>query len=405
MNIETSHTHCSRCKCKVLVSIAARYGGKCGICHIDSKNILGLVSREPWFPENSHAAKSLEELDFLRNMLRDMHKIEPKKKYADWLAKNGELSKSEYLRKLIDAFQSLSFNALPDSKFVDKCWSRMVGGDTLLMLVEHTQELDLSQRLHLRNVVFKYLEPSIVIRYPSEKDSYLDFLPKPCSSHYFGDPDLSDDVVWPNYSDCLHDFEDTDGVIPLDSPCLFACQIRTQELALFLAGNMFADDELLSFFTNVEVNSLGSQSIYVLPQRNVSRLVPRQQPKGVSEENAKISARPIFFLEELSLPHSSELEFTEILGLEGLGYEGFRLYQALSGAGAVKGERGWTDLQMFGYLPASNGGALSKTTSHRLLASVRCSLDAGIVTLGIDGDSLKSRNWRKAEITCIDWDG
>jgi hypothetical protein len=105
------------------------------------------------------------------------------------------------------------------------------------------------------------------------------------------------------------------------------------------------------------------------------------------------------------LPHCSEPEFAEILGLEGVGYEGFRLYEALAGAGTVDGERGWTDLKMFGYLPASNGGAPSKTTSHRLLASVRCSLDAGIVTLGIDGESLKSRNWRNSVITCIDWDG
>jgi hypothetical protein len=105
------------------------------------------------------------------------------------------------------------------------------------------------------------------------------------------------------------------------------------------------------------------------------------------------------------LPHCSEPEFAEILGLEGVGYEGFRLYEALAGAGTVDGERGWTDLKMFGYLPASNGGAPSKTTSHRLLASVRSSLDAGIVTLGIDGESLKSRNWRNSVITCIDWDG
>lgn len=387
------------------MSIATRYEGKCGICHIDSKIILGFVRRDTWVPENSHAANSHDDLVFLRNMLCDMLEIEPKQKYADWLAENGQLAKSEYLRRLIAAFQSLTLSALPDSEAVDKCWSRMIGGDTLKMLIEHSQELDLSQRIHLRDVVFKYLEPSIVVRYPSDKDAYPDYVPDPFSSHYFGEPDLSGEVAWPSYADCLHDHEDTDGVIPPDSPCLFACQIRSQELALFLAGNLLANDEMLSFFTYVEVDALGSQSIYVLPQSDVNRLKPREQPKGVSEENAKISARPIFFLEQLSLPHSSEPEFTEILGLQGVGYEGLRLYEALAGAGTVKGERGWTDLKMFGYLPDSNGGAPSKTTSHRHLASVRCSLDAGIVTLGIDGESLKSRNWRNSEITCIDWDG
>lgn len=405
MTIEKSYTRCTRCQCKVLVSIATRYNGKCGICQFDSDHLLGYLRRETWVPENSHAANSHDDLVFLRNVLRDMLEIEPKQKYADWLAENGELAKSEYLRRFIAAFQSLSLSALPDSESVDKVWSKMIGGDTLKTLIEHSQEVDLSQRIHLRDVVFKYLEPSIVVRYPSDTDAYLDYVAAPLCSHYFGDPDLSNDVVWPSYADCLHDHEDTDGVINPDSPCLFACQIRTQELALFLAGNLLAKDEMLSFFTYVEVDSLGSQSIHVLPQSNVNRLKPREQPKCATEVNAKISARPIFFLEELSLPHSSEPKFTEILGLEGVGYEGFRLYQALSGAGSVQGQRGWTDLQMFGYLPASNGGATSKTTSHRLLATVRSSLDAGIVTLGIDGDSLAKRHWRKSEITCIDWDG
>ena len=85
-----------------------------------------------------------------------MLEIEPKQKYADWLAENRQLAKSEYLRRLIAAFQSLSLSALPDPESVDKCWSRMIGGDTLRMLIEHTQELDLSQRTHLRDVVFKY---------------------------------------------------------------------------------------------------------------------------------------------------------------------------------------------------------------------------------------------------------
>jgi hypothetical protein len=400
-----NQTLCTQCQREILVATATRNGGLCGVCFGESQKREKLLRQWTSNPQHVHAANSSDELAYLRNLIRHMMATEPKREYANWLKENGEVAKATFMERWMTAFESLSGDDLPDNDSVENCWSRMVGGNTLRMLVMGSQHLDLVQRRHLRDIVFRYLEPSIVIRYCTGEGAYSDFTPNPQSSHYFGDPDLSDDIAWPTYADCLHDFEDTDGLISTDSPCLFACQVRSKDLGLFVAADFLASDEMLSFFTFVEVDSLGSQSICVVPQSDLSRLRPRQQPHDATEMNATISARPLYFLEELSLPQSFYSKFTDILDLEGRVDDGVRLYNAIACAGTVRGEHGWSDLGMFGYLHASSGGDPSRSTSDRLLASIRCSLDAGILTLGIDGNSLATRNWRNARIAWLDWDG
>lgn len=405
MTSGSSRTPCTQCRREILVATATRNGGLCGVCFREAQKREKLLRQWTSNPQHIHAAKSLDELAYLRDLARHMLATEPKRAYANWLQENGETAKATFMERFITAFTSLSESDLPDIESVEKCWSRMVGGDTLQMFIKSSQHLDLVQRSHLRDIVFRHLEPSIVIRYCTEEDAYTDFTPDPQSSHYFGDPDLTDDVAWPTYADCLHDFEDTDGLISIDSPCLFACQVRTNDLALFVAADFLATDEMLSFFTFVEADSLGSQSICILPQSDPSRLRPRQQPRGATEMNATLSARPMYFVEELSLPQSFYSAFADIQDLEGKIDDGLRLYNAIASAGHVGSEHGWCDLGMFGYLHASSGGDPSKSTSERLFASVRCSLDAGMITLGIDGNSLATRSWRKARIAWVDWDG
>ncbi len=352
-----------------------------------------------------HAASSSNDLYFLRNVVRNLPASEPKLEYANWLASNGELDKSIFLHRFVNAFESLIESDLPNFDSVDRCWSRMVGADSLRMLIDNSYDLNHAQRTQLRDVIFRFLEPSIVVRYPSGEGAFSDFVPNLGRSHYFGEPELGDGVDWPTYADCLHDFDDSDNLIPLDSPCLFACQIFCKDLGLFVAGDLLNSDEMLSFFTYLEVDSLGSQSVCVITQTELEDLQIREQPQNATEVNLRIPPRPIFFLEELSLPQSFYSKFEEIVSLEGFGCDGFRLYDIIASAGFIDSHRECTDLPMFGYLHASSGADPSETKSHRLLASIRCSLDAGIITLGIDGDSLSRRDWKKSRIAWVDWDG
>lgn len=123
-------------------------------------------------PHHQHAAKSPDELVFLRNVVRDMDIIEPKQIYANWLAANGETSKAAFVSQLIAAYTSLSEDDLPDFALADTCWARMVGGEMLGMLLRKSQHLSFNQRKQLRDVVFKLVEPSIVVRYCEEEDAH-----------------------------------------------------------------------------------------------------------------------------------------------------------------------------------------------------------------------------------------
>jgi hypothetical protein len=185
-----------------------------------------------------------------------MLELEPKREYANWLHENGEPAKAVFMERFITALASLSESDLPDFESVDNCWSRMVGGDTLRMLVKSSQDLELAQRKPLRDIVFRYLEPSIVVRYCKEEHAYGDFTPDPHSSHYFLAILISVTTLLgqPSRTVCMISRIPT-GVISPNSPCLFACQVRSKDLALFVAADLLASDEMLSFFTFVETNA------------------------------------------------------------------------------------------------------------------------------------------------------
>ena len=291
-------------------------------------------------------------------------------------------------------------------------------GNYLKCLIEKTQQYSLDERSRIRDVIFEHAEPAIVVRYCTEKDGYSDFEPSQGSSFYFGSPDLEPSMKWPTYSDCLHDFEDTEGQISPDSPCLFSCQIRTSELHPFVAGDCFdlhpsqsqrvtklQLDQLIFFFTYVEADCLGTQSIFVATSNELKSLQKRSQPEGATEMNEAIGSRPIFFLEELSLPQGFYSCFEKIRDLANIGSDAISIFDAISASGRVPHESGWADLRMLGYLHASSGGDPSKTTSHRNLASVHCSLGASTITLGIDDESLRNGEWQKAQMAWQDWDG
>lgn len=393
------HTTCTQCDRKILILTYEMNAGLCGVCMRELREKQERESRVV----NDYAAKSPEELVMLQAVVRQLTEIEPKEAYAAWLEEHGLNGRAKFLRQLMVAHESLQPSDLSDFDDVEPCWSRMIGAPYLQALIEYGQELSFEQRKTLRDRVYGLAEPCIVMRYEEYGES--DFDPEPGQSRYFGHPDLPPSVPWPSYGDCLHDFEDTDGVIDRDSPCFFACQVRTRDLWPMVAGYFAEQDKLLSFFTFVETETLGSQSACVIASEDLSNLSTVKQPAKAHVDNEFVSVRQIHFTEELSLPDKYRSCFESTLALDEFGDLGRTIYEQIIDAGRTPWDEDLSvSLAMFGYLQSSSGDDPTPTTKHRRLALVRCSVDAGIVHLGIDSDALAQQAWEKATMVWNDWD-
>ena len=230
------------------------------------------------------------EQTFIDTLASDLGNSDSRNVYADWLEKNGDSTRAEFMRKFDAAFTTMDKDDFPDFDTVPAPWAQVIGAQLIKSIIDNELSED-------RDNLLKLAQPTLVysVKEPTSYPMTLDDLKVDASipvggSKFFGRPDLPSGTLWPKQKDCNSFYEDDSGIEP-ETPCGFVCQINFAELQSTQFGKMCPTEGLLSIFTCSEIAEIGMVDGYVTFTPSVDgleRLDPPSEILGPDADEANV---------------------------------------------------------------------------------------------------------------------
>lgn len=253
-----------------------------------------------------HRATRIEGEDgFLQDIVENLTDEGNKLVYADWLEENGDITRANFLRQYVSAFQSMNLDDFPAFDGIPVEWARMIGAK----IVHAMAQRGLGE---YRDAWLSLAKPALIYNHP--KGEWVPFDGHDQSpigaTKIFGVPDLPAGSTWPVQKDCRALYDPDSGIEP-SSPCGFIAQIDFADFAGTQFGRHCPPSGLLSFFACAEIDHIGMVDGCVIYSPDTSSLQRMEPPAALigedsEEANRLLRPQPVTLSETLELPYPGE---------------------------------------------------------------------------------------------------
>ncbi|MFK7998013.1 MAG: DUF1963 domain-containing protein [Polyangiales bacterium] len=309
---------------------------------------------------------------------------EPRLRYAAWLAERGETLRASVLRETRAQRVSPHLDSLLAELTQEHFgWSRLVGAQ----LVSRAQALDVAD---LARSWLALAKPALELTTTAPCDSVVG------ASRLWGDPDLPPNAPWPTLADCRQ--WEPEIELPLESPCRFVGQINFEELSTLEAAHALPRSGLLSVFAHSEWEATGSSSVCLRYYMDTTHL-ERTTHVATDEDNCRLEARGLAFLEALTIPECSG-PFADRMGVASDDWD------ALDKHHEVRSATGGDLHGMLGHHQATSGGDPTPGVDWERLITLPIDQGPGVTHhLSMREDSLRTWRLEEHKLVWVDFDG
>jgi uncharacterized protein (TIGR02996 family) len=322
------------------------------------------------------------EREWLSEIVGDLTDLNRMLVYADWLQEHGAGKRAAFLRKYVDAIQSMDPADLPRPTGVPEAWLQLIGYRIVFALAGWSYP-------STKTPLLKLARPALRMVKKNTTDGRIPV----GASKIGGLPDLPKGFAWPPGGDCHAIYNDDTG--GTDRLAGFLAQVNLAEIADTQAARVLPDSGLLSFFCfqdieNDNPDSIGAKAVYFPGDAKLVRMKP---PKELTVGNGVIPAQRLRFEEILDLPADSDGPWRDDLESP----EAEQLADALVYPRNINFEN------MLGYARATTGSDPTPDKKHRHLIVLK-NVSGCQLHIQIHEKDLAARDFDKIKLVWVDFD-
>lgn len=326
------------------------------------------------------------EYQLVSTVLDALSADEPRLRYAEWLAAQGDEPRARVVRASCPSSLDVgalgaALDALDSEHFA---WSRLIGAQLMREICAQNLRPHLEPWLKLARPAFE------MIVGPNE-DAPVG------ASRLWGDPDLPMGTTWPTFGECLRWEEDIE--LADDDPCHFVAQVDLASLASSPAARVLPRQGLLSVFSHFEIERTASSALYLrhFPEKDSLRRVPHSET--TSEENARMEPHRLTLKEALTIPDAGWGPSAARMGLAANDWDALEKHRAVlvaSGGGL---------LGLLGHTRATSGADPAPGTDWWRLINVPVDVETWRHHVAIREDDLVAGRLDAHRLVWVDFDG